>query len=212
MSEQVLCVPQDAFESLLKSFGAPVPGNTTVYVHGVTPERWRDFSVPYSFVGRDECETDDGRKQMIPYVVIRHAGKYLAYSRTGQSGEKRLVGRRSIGIGGHINPSDVPDGGAPLSAVLRLCAAREVREELGADVPQDAFQFRGIIYSALDDVSRKHFGIVTLADLDPGAIRQPENTLTTLEWRTPFELHRARRDFETWSSFLILHLFRQKGL
>lgn len=212
MFEPVLCVTKNDFESLFQSLHAPVPGNTTVYVHGVTPQQWRDLSVPYAFVGRDACETDDDLKQMIPYVIVRHGGKYLAYSRTSQSGEKRLVGKRSVGIGGHINPTDVPDGDPPLNAILRRCAAREIKEELGADVSADALTFRGIIYSAMDDVSRKHVGIVTLADLDPGAIRQPENTMTTLEWQTPFELHRARRDYETWSSFLILHLFRKKEL
>lgn len=213
MSEKVLCVERSDFESLLRSFHAPVPGNTTVYVHGITPHQWSGLSVPFGFVGRDECETDDGLKQMIPYVVIRHAGKYLAYSRTGQSGEKRLVGRKSIGIGGHINQSDLEDGGTQtLSAILRSCAAREVKEELGADVPAGAFQFRGILYSALDDVSRKHFGIVMLADLNPGEISRPEETLARLEWKTPFELHRERRDYETWSGFLAMHLMRHKDL
>ena len=127
MFEPVLCVTKNDFESLFQSLHAPVPGNTTVYVHGVTPQQWRDLSVPYAFVGRDACETDDDLKQMIPYVIVRHGGKYLAYSRTSQSGEKRLVGKRSVGIGGHINPTDVPDGDPPLNAILRRCAARGTR-------------------------------------------------------------------------------------
>ena len=210
MPEKVLCIEEAAFSELLQSFNAPATVSTTIYIHGITPEQWRNLSVPFRFEDRSVCETDDSLKQMIPYVILRHAGKYLTYTRTNQSGEKRLIGKKSIGLGGHINPSDQDDG--TLSATLRRCAAREVQEELGTEIPADAFELRGILYSAMDDVSRKHFGIVTLADLDPGAIRQPENTLTTLEWKTPFELHRARRDYETWSSFLAMHLMRYKEL
>ena len=160
MFEPVLCVTKNDFESLFQSLHAPVPGNTTVYVHGVTPQQWRDLSVPYAFVGRDACETDDDLKQMIPYVIVRHGGKYLAYSRTSQSGEKRLVGKRSVGIGGHINPTDVPDGDPPLNAILRRCAAREIKEELDTDIAVDGF-FTNVQYDYPDfhldmDVFRCH--------------------------------------------------------
>ena len=210
MPEKVLCVEQAAFRGLFQSLGVPAAVTTTIYIHGITPEQWRSLSVPFRFVDRSVCETDDSLKQMIPYVILRHAGRYLTYTRTNQSGETRLAGKKSIGLGGHINPSD-QDGGTLLAA-LRRCAAREVLEELGAAIPTDAFEFRGILYSAMDDVSRKHFAAVALAGLDPSAIRRPEHTLTALEWKTPFELHRARRDYETWSSFLAMHLMRHKEL
>ena len=212
MTEKVLCVEQAAFSDLLQSLGAPVSVTTTIYVHGITPEGWRSLSVPFRFEQRSACETDDSLKQMIPYVIVRHAGKYLTYARTDQSGEKRLVGKKSIGIGGHINQSDTGPEEGKLNTILRNCAAREVKEELGVEVPAGNFEFRGILYSAMDDVSRKHFAIVMLIDLDPGAIKQPENTLTKLEWRTSFELHRARRDYEIWSGFLAMHLMQHRGV
>jgi len=58
------------------------------------------------FMPRPKAEADPAYKQLIPYVIMTHAGKYLNYVRGKRAGETRLVGNRSIGIGGHINPVD----------------------------------------------------------------------------------------------------------
>src|SRR6218665_1956509 len=58
------------------------------------------------FLPRPDAENDPTHKQIIPYSILRHQGRYLVYTRGGKSGEKRLVAKRSIGIGGHINPLD----------------------------------------------------------------------------------------------------------
>src|SRR5512143_2337388 len=58
------------------------------------------------FLSRSEAENDPSFKQVIPYVLVRKNGRYLHYIRGKGSGEKRLVAMGSIGIGGHINPSD----------------------------------------------------------------------------------------------------------
>ncbi|GAF85092.1 unnamed protein product, partial [marine sediment metagenome] len=61
--------------------------------------------VPY-FLPRSQAEADPTYKQLIPYVIMACDGKYLSYVRGTRAGERRLVGNRSIGIGGHINPVD----------------------------------------------------------------------------------------------------------
>src|SRR4030042_1570946 len=58
------------------------------------------------FINRSEAEKDPSYKQIIPYVIMCHNGKFLSYVRGKKAGEKRLLGLRSIGIGGHINPID----------------------------------------------------------------------------------------------------------
>jgi predicted NUDIX family phosphoesterase len=58
------------------------------------------------FLPRPAAELDPTHKQIIPYAIFHHQGKYLVYTRGGKSGEKRLVSKQSIGIGGHINPHD----------------------------------------------------------------------------------------------------------
>ena len=68
-------------------------------------------NVPLQYVRRGDCETEPRFKQLIPYITIGHewrAGEIsqLRYNRTKTSGEDRLIGKASIGIGGHINPID----------------------------------------------------------------------------------------------------------
>ena len=184
----------------------------SIYVAGVTAETWTNLSVPFGFTPRDECENDDSFKQMIPYIVVKHGGKYLTYSRTNQSGEKRLVGKKSIGIGGHINQSDLPEGQHQLDAIIRNCIIREVKEELGVDLPTNRFFVGGILYNPADDVSRKHFGVVAQACIEPETIRQPENTMTRLEWKPAFDLFRERNEYETWSKYLIEQIMAHEGL
>src|SRR5262245_54170535 len=56
------------------------------------------------FMPRSEAEENPDFKQIIPYVSIRHKDRWLHYIRGKASGEKRLVAKGSIGVGGHINP------------------------------------------------------------------------------------------------------------
>src|SRR5450432_1186674 len=59
-----------------------------------------------SFRPRSEVETDPSWLQLIPYVVLQHHGRIFHYTRGKSGGEQRLHAKRSIGIGGHINPVD----------------------------------------------------------------------------------------------------------
>jgi len=58
------------------------------------------------YVPRSLAEDDPSLKQIIPYVLVRRGDTLLHYVRGKGSGEKRLVAKGSIGIGGHINHRD----------------------------------------------------------------------------------------------------------
>ncbi|MCH7808801.1 MAG: hypothetical protein IIB60_06200, partial [Planctomycetes bacterium] len=45
------------------------------------------------FMPRSRAEADPAYKQLIPYVIMTHGGKYLSYVRRRRAGETRLVGR-----------------------------------------------------------------------------------------------------------------------
>ena len=55
---------------------------------------------------RSRAEEDPAFKQIIPYAVFTSGEKILHYVRGAKSGEKRLVSKGSIGVGGHINDHD----------------------------------------------------------------------------------------------------------
>src|SRR6202047_3057914 len=58
------------------------------------------------FAPRSAAENDPSLKQIIPYVLISGEGKIFRYTRGKTSGEKRLVAKGSIGIGGHMKEQD----------------------------------------------------------------------------------------------------------
>ena len=81
------------------------------------------------FMERPAAEKDPSHKQLIPYAIFHHAGRYVSYTRGGSSGEKRLVAKRSIGIGGHINPVDASQDGLGETMYFNG-VEREMAEEL----------------------------------------------------------------------------------
>ena len=81
------------------------------------------------FLPRSRAEQDPAFKQIIPYIVFTFEGTILRYVRGAKSGEKRLVDKASIGIGGHINDSDESLFSFDKDA-YRAAVHREVAEEL----------------------------------------------------------------------------------
>ena len=106
------------------------------------------------FVERRHAETDATLKQIIPYCVVVRGGDVFLTRRTSKGGDARLFGKRSIGIGGHINPVDGAD-------VLALGLRREIEEELTIDGAWRTNVFHlpvrgsgdGGIYSTAADIS-----------------------------------------------------------
>lgn len=98
-------------------------------------------------------ETNEHEKQVIPYVLIRSGDGWLGYTRF--ETEKRLLGQRSYGFGGHVEDNE---------SVLD-CAVREVQEETGIVTTPDMYKLLGVIYDNSTPVNRVHVGIVYLLDL-----------------------------------------------
>ena len=71
------------------------------------------------FMPRGEVEEDPEYQQVIPYVVFRHAGRYLLTRRLRASSERRLRHLYSLGVGGHVNPEDVANGDPVLDGMRR---------------------------------------------------------------------------------------------
>ena len=64
----------------------------------------------HAFLPRDEMENDPSKKQIIAYCVIEKGDSVFMTKRLKKQTEKRLHGLFSIGVGGHINTSDVKSG------------------------------------------------------------------------------------------------------
>ncbi len=156
------------------------------------------------FMPRCQAEVDPTYKQLIPYVIMTHGGRYLSYVRGKRAGETRLVGNRSIGIGGHINPIDdeIPLFGTDLRDVYFTAVEREVTEEV--DV---AAGHTGRIVALLNDDSNEvgsvHLGVVHLWNLDAANVTRREQMITQMAFMTQAELIDVRDTMETWSQLCL---------
>jgi len=60
------------------------------------------------FIGqRAGLEVNPNYRQVLPYVLVECNGKLFTYQRTKGIGEDRLLGKHSVGLGGHIDMSDL---------------------------------------------------------------------------------------------------------
>lgn len=153
------------------------------------------------FAPRSKAEDDPSLKQIIPYAVFLHGGKILHYTRGAKSGEKRLVAKASIGIGGHINDTDESllhfDQSTYHNAVRR-----EIREELrlGGGFTERAV---ALINDDSTEVGSVHLGVVHLVDLENGDVQAGEKAIAELGFATREELLARRESFETWSQIVL---------
>ena len=83
------------------------------------------------------------------------------YSRGGGSGEKRLVAKKSVGIGGHISQED---GEAQDSDPYHDGMARELQEEVVIDTTFE-IKLVGLINDDETEVGKVHLGIVHICDV-----------------------------------------------
>jgi predicted NUDIX family phosphoesterase len=162
------------------------------------------------FLKRSQAENDPAFKQVIPYVIVCKNGRYLHYVRGKGSGEKRLVAMGSIGIGGHINPSD-----ETLFNTGRQFYESAVQRELHEELRLDGHFTPRIVALLNDDatpVGRVHFGIVHLCELGELEVSKNEACITDLRFLTLQELVERREQLEGWSQHCLDFLTDSTGL
>ena len=141
------------------------------------------------FIRRSDAEVDPSTKQVIPYLVLRDAGRWFLMRRTRAGGDARLHDRWSIGVGGHLNPGDGDVVGG-----LR----REWAEELVADFVPD-FVPVGLLNDDTTPVGAVHVGIVYAADAAGRPVEIRETHKLAGSFATTAEVAAVRDEMETWS-------------
>jgi predicted NUDIX family phosphoesterase len=155
------------------------------------------------FIPRSQAEKDPTYKQLIPYVIMTHGGEYLSYVRGKKAGEKRLVGLRSIGIGGHINPDDQSLFHKDYRTQMYLTAVeREVAEEVVVEANRTD-RIVALLNDDSNDVGRVHLGIVHCWTLDSSEVSKREQMITQMAFSTIDELRELRDSMETWSQLCL---------
>ena len=155
------------------------------------------------FMARSEAETNPDFKQLIPYVIMSCNGKILSYVRGRRAGETRLVGCRSIGIGGHINPTDeMPLFDTDFRKAYLTAVEREVAEEVAIEGGHHD-RVVALLNDDSTEVGKVHLGIVHHWRLDAPIVQKREQMITQMTFMTPAELHDVRDSLETWSQYCL---------
>ncbi len=197
--EHVLVIPRSLFNELgaFEGFQA----ETTRYLEAILAPG-ANF-----FMERPAAEEDPSHKQLIPYSLFHHQGRFLCYQRGGKSGEKRLVAKRSLGIGGHINPIDQSTDGLGETMYFNSIE-REITEELRLKGTHTQ-KVIGLINDESNAVGQVHLGVVHFFDLSDADVASNEEALQDLKWMSVEELVATRDVLETWSQICVDHLATQ---
>lgn len=193
MSEDVLVVPA----RLLREVG---------YFQGYTTDVERYLAAFFApgnsgFIPRERAEQDPEHKQLIPYVVLVCGDTVFSYTRGSGSGEKRLVARRSLGVGGHINPAD-DTLFAKAADIYREAARREVEEEVRVE-SEYSERIVALINDDSTSVGQVHLGIVHRWDLKEPRVVKRERQITKAEFLPLARLGELRPQMESWSQIAL---------
>lgn len=199
--ELVLAVPRRVLDEIGGFQG--IEFNVTCYIPAILDK------TNCRFLPRAMAENDPTYKQIISYVLIKKGDTWLHYVRGKASGEKRLVAKSSIGVGGHINPHDQSlfDTGLDF---YETAVQRELREELRMEGVFDT-RIVALLNDDSSTVGQVHVGIVHLCTLTDEIVSKGEASLTGLAFLTVEELLKRREQMETWSQFCLDQLKRIEG-
>ena len=158
------------------------------------------------FLSRYDCESDELVLQPIPYVLFfgqnENIFSYVRSQNIKDYGDRRLFGKHSIGLGGHINREDHP-------AYIKQCMQREAfNEEVTIVSDYTPPVFIGTILANDTAVDRVHFGLVyAVKVLQP--ITPKEASIVSGKMIPIAELMNdplLGDKYETWSRVLAPHL------
>jgi len=156
---------------------------------------------------REYLETNSTVVQIIPYVVLHKDDLISNYRRNKGVGESRLVGKVSVGWGGHVDTS-MPythTNPAIYSQLIKEAIERELTEELILPVETnlEALVFRGLIYLDSSPVDIVHLGLVFTLPVLPTASKETELEFLDLADKATLL---ARTDLENWTRYTLEEL------
>jgi len=187
--ELILVVPRAAFDGI-DSWHGLIAADNADYAELIEKNK--------EFLPRSHMETDPSYKQIIPYLIYTHDGKYFLMQRQPKASETRLQSKYSLGIGGHIRQEDIQ------GADIATWARREFEEEV---IFNGSYTIEplGLLNDDTNDVGKVHIGFVFLLHGDSADITVQEElksgTLLTLD-----ECKILYSSMETWSQIIVDYL------
>lgn len=208
-------IPNDRFDSVIQM---PIQD----YLTSITPE--------LILAQRERLEEDYRYRQLLPYLIISRQSEQgtevLYYQRTPTSGEARLKGNHSIGLGGHIDIADVilnDDQSVNLAQTLSDSLVREIEEEVkstsGHDLKEliaahQSSEIDGLLPATCmvirsDDtaVDQFHECIGLMIEVPAGVeIEENEDQIDVIGFKPASWILEHVENLESWSEKILRHL------
>ena len=159
------------------------------------------------FRKRNELEEDPSFKQIIPYAIISCKESFYLFKRTSMQTEKRLHNQMTLGVGGHMNPSNFMDS---KKQYLIDELKREFFEEvklLNACIIED-IEFIGFINDDTISVGRVHIGLLYNIQVSNKSIYINETDKMTADWVKKQDLAEFYEGMETWTKIIFDHYLK----
>jgi len=191
MAEKVLVVHKDLLEGFFKniSYGLIVDNKDLIF---------EKVLKNHSFLDRDIAEYDYDYRQIIPYIVVKKDDSYLMLKRLNKQTEKRLHGKYSLGVGGHINP----DPSDKYENIIISGLFKELNEEISIKEPFN-LTFSGIINNQISDVGKVHVGFLYILEASSWDFEVLEKEKMTGEWIDKKDLASYYEYLEGWSQIVV---------
>jgi predicted NUDIX family phosphoesterase len=150
------------------------------------------------FRKRSELEKDPSFKQIIPYAIISNKESFYLFKRTSKQTEKRLHNKFSLGVGGHMNPSNSKES---KEQYLINELKRELFEEvklLNGCLIED-IEFIGFINDDTISVGSVHIGLFYNIHVSNKDVVINETDKMTADWIDKHDLAEFYEGMETWT-------------
>lgn len=155
------------------------------------------------FLARKDVEQDANYKQLIPYVVLSHENSVFSYRRGKLAREKRLMGKYSIGVGGHVSVRDPTLFWTDYEEGLR----REMNEEIEIRSKYE-MKMVALLNDDSDKVGKFHLGIVYIAQLESPLVVAKEKSICEAKFLSIPDLRKNIDKYESWSRICICEIER----
>lgn len=187
-----MAVPADRFKD--------VPRNVFVTDETIIKRVIEAIEKDHIWKERSELEEDPSYRQPIPYCLVTNGdGDYVLMQRMKGQGEARLLGKRYVGAGGHIEEGHN----------LFYTALKEVTEEIG--LPMASLELIGVVITTGGPVEDVHVGLCYLATTNyfDTPFSSPEGALHEAKWVQVDALWNAKPEMERWSQVLVEGYFSE---
>ena len=170
----------------------------------------KSISTKYRFLPRSQVEEDARWQQIIPYLIFENSGRIFLMRRKANHTDSRLADKYSIGVGGHINKSDLKSTKSMKGTKGMMdWARREFEEEINYDGRYKT-DFLGLINDDSNDVGLVHLGLVIKITGDSSniSVRDEHKSGELVGIK---EASQYYKNMETWSQIVYDFLDAERG-